>query len=74
MPDKFCLTPGEFCHPPGAKFRQFRLTTTPELATDKRLAAARWGEIRRITPHEKKEKISLRQKSRTCPETASGSP
>jgi hypothetical protein len=55
-PDEFRLTRGEFCHTPGAKFRQFRTTATHELAASKQLAAGAWGEIRRVSPHEKKEK------------------
>jgi hypothetical protein len=36
----------------------------------KRLAATRWGEIARITLHEKKKKISLVQKPGAGPDTA----
>jgi hypothetical protein len=41
VPAEFRLTWDEFCHPPEAKFRQFRPTMTHELATGKRLAQAR---------------------------------
>jgi hypothetical protein len=42
--------------PPEAKFRRFRLTPQRQRPTSKRLARALWGEIRRVSPHEKKEK------------------
>jgi hypothetical protein len=50
-----------FAPPPGAIFRQFRPTDTRQQAVSNRLARAAWGEIRRISLHEKKEKISLVQ-------------
>jgi hypothetical protein len=64
VPDEFRPTWNEFCHPPGAKFSQFRPTATHELAISKRLARAQWGEIHRISPHEKKKKISLGRNSK----------
>jgi hypothetical protein len=41
VPDEFRLTWDDFCPTPEAKFRQFRLTATLELAANKRLAATR---------------------------------
>jgi hypothetical protein len=44
--DEFCLTEREFCPTPGAKLGQFRPTAPSQPTTSKRLARARWGEIR----------------------------
>jgi hypothetical protein len=59
--DEFRPTRREFCTTPGAKFRQFRHTPAHQPVNHKRLARTRWGEIGRISPHMKKEKISLVQ-------------
>jgi hypothetical protein len=67
--DQFRTTWREFCTTPGAKFNEYRPTTAHELATGKRLVRTRWRKIRRISLHEKKEKISLVQNSRTWPDT-----
>jgi hypothetical protein len=56
LPDEFRPTWREFCPTPGAKFVPFRPTSKSQLATIKRFARSRWGEIRRISPHVKKEK------------------
>src|SRR5687767_10466372 len=55
--DEFRPTWGQFCPTPGAKFSQFRPTAMRQLQASKRLARAAWGEIRRISPHEKKKKF-----------------
>jgi hypothetical protein len=55
--DEFRPTQSEFCPTPGAKFRRFRPTPTRQLPTSKRLARMLWGEIGRISPHIKKEKM-----------------
>lgn len=56
VPDEFRLTWRQFCPTPGAKFTPFRPTATRQSVSHKRLARARWGEINRISPHDKKEK------------------
>src|SRR5687768_17615588 len=48
----FASPRGDFVTPPEAKFSQFRLTSTFQPAAVKRLARARWGENRRISPHQ----------------------
>jgi hypothetical protein len=57
VPNEFRLTSGGFCHPPEAKFRPIRPTATPQLQIIKQLAASGWGEIGRISPHDKKKKF-----------------
>jgi hypothetical protein len=56
VPNEFRPTGGEFCPTPWAKLSQFRPTATFQMAIFKRLAASGWGETRRVSPHEKKEK------------------
>jgi hypothetical protein len=55
--DEFRPTQREFCPTPGAKFGQHRPTPTYQPPMSKRLARARWGETRRISPHDKKKKF-----------------
>jgi hypothetical protein len=60
----FAPTMTNFALPPCAKFRLFCLASMRQPQRHKRLARAAWAEARRISPHVKKEKISVMQKSR----------
>ena len=56
-----------FCPTPGAKLIQFRPTAAPQPPTGKQLATTRWGETRRVSPHEKKEKNFVGRNSAAPP-------